>query len=116
MTDRLASHRVRITGYYFLFGLTTAYDICSQDAAKASYTNDYADVETGTNRYEMARISSSNLKYMDKDQFLNEVSQFAFRLFIGDIPNVVSTCILMESCCRLKASRTSCNDSMTMSL
>ena len=81
----------------------------------ASHTSDYADVEAGTNRYEMARISSSNLKYMDKDQFLNEVSPFAFRLFIRDVPNVVSTCILMASCRRFEALRTSCNDSMTTS-
>jgi hypothetical protein len=74
MTDRLAPHRVR----YFPFDLTTAYDICPQDTANASHTNDYPDVEAGTNRYEMARISNSKLKYMDKDEFLNEVSPFAF--------------------------------------
>lgn len=79
MADRLALHRVRIM--FSLFGLTTAYDICPQDAAKASHTNDYADVEAGTNRYEMARVSSSKPIYMDKDQFLNEVSPVAFRLF-----------------------------------
>jgi len=92
-----------------------AHDIDYQEAAKASHTNDYADVEAGVNRYELARISSSKLKYMDKDEFLNEVSPFTFRLFIGDVPKVVSPRVLMPPCRRFKALGASCNDLMTMS-
>ena len=65
-----------------------AYDIYPQDAVKASHTDDYPDVEAGKSPYEMARLSSSKLKYMDKDEFLDEVSPIAFRLrfFIGHVP------------------------------
>ena len=69
-----------------------AYDVCPQNAVKASHTDDYPDVEAGTSPYEMARLSSSKLKYMDRDEFLNEVSPIVLRLqlFIGHVPKVVS--------------------------
>ena len=65
-----------------------AYDICPQNAVKASHTDDYPDVEAGMSPFEMARLSSSKLKYMDKDEFLDEVSPIVFRLrfFIGHVP------------------------------
>jgi hypothetical protein len=94
-----------------------AYDICPQDAAKASHTNDSADVEAGTNRYEMARVSSAKLRYMDKDEFLNEVSPFAFRLFIGDVPKVRSSSVLLTSCGKVQSVKSELqrfNDNVTL--
>ena len=110
MADRLASHRVS----FFPFGLTMAVDICPQDASRTSHANDHADVEAGTNRYEMGRISSSKLKYMDQAQFLNEVRPFSFRPLIEDVPNAITTRILI-ACRRLKALRASCSGLMRMS-